>query len=173
MEEIDIPSGDWTLVDQEQYRVLLRERDQFRALCDIKDAVIARIRAQSRPTASELFMQDKTIISNEALQRLEGRAADATKRAGIAETALREARQQLDTFKASGGCDTCQAGKRAAEDALDVSMRDQQILKNRIAKARLVLSPTVGFNVPSPGYTSPNELTEEIRKGLDNPFWKA
>lgn len=198
MEEIDIPSGDWTLVDQEQYRVLLRERDQFRALCDIKDAVIARIRQ------NQGAFQDKVHIDRAEFERLEAQAkynVDATLRVSIAEdkidaarrarddakerarqanvradqaeAAVRESERKMDKFKISGGCDACQAGKRAAEDALDVSKRDQQILKNRIAKAQRVLSPTVGFNVPSPGYPSPNELTEEIRKGLDNPFWKA
>ena len=196
MEEIDIPSGDWMLVDQEQYRVLLRERDQFRALCDIKDAVIARIRQ------NQGAFQDKVHIDRAEFERLEAQAkynVDATLRVSItedkidaarrarddakerarqanvradqAEAAVRESERKMDKFKISGGCDACQAGKQTAENALAASKRDQQVLKNRIAKAQQALSPTVGFNVPKPPPTYPAWITEGMIGS--NPFWKA
>lgn len=194
MDKFDIPSGDWMVIDREHYRVLVEERNQFRVACDNKDAAIASLSRQSGLTASELFMRDKTVISNETLQKLEAQAKNATARAEAtdsyaqrqaerarraniradqAEAAVRESERKMDKFKISGGCDACQAGKQTAENALADSRRAHQVLKDRIAKAQQALTPipvpplATGGPLPSVTPTFPSWLTEAMRK----PWW--
>lgn len=203
MDKFDIPSGGRMVIDREYYRVLVEERNQLRVACDNKDAAIAslsrqnqgafqdkvhidraefeRLEAQAKNTANATLRasiaEDKIDMVRRARDDAKERARRANIRADKAEAAVRESERKMDKFKISGGCDACQAGKQTAENALAASKRDQQALKDRIAKAQQALDPipvpplATGGPLPSTTPTFPSWLTEDLRRMNDNnPF---